>query len=994
MNAHEAVRCSASATVQLTVESPTENAVPLGGVQVIVRGASPPVAIGGAYVTRTAWVLVAWAVCGAGHVRNGGDAGGATEGAVGPPQRTVRRDPKRSAKFRQQKWVRRRKLNRHDSIRPMSTRPVSRVAASAMLCAATALWTTFGAIAFADARVGAERVGVLPPLGFFVAFIAAAVATLVIARPTARVVAPLWLSALALVPWLPVPLPLSAFLWSGASRIWLWVAIAAALIALAPRPRGVRPWSPRRSAAIAGLLAGLAYGLGAWAVAPRHPAGDEPHYLVITQSLLADLDLKIENNHRQGDYRDYFTSPLPPHYLRRGTNGEIYSVHAPGLPVLVAPVFALFGYVGVIAALIAASAAGASLTWLLAWYVTRDRTASWFAWAAVTLSVPFFFHAPAVFPDGLGAVLFLVGILPLVDERARRRPYLLAVGAALAILPWLHTRFAILAASTAVALVARLLSDPAPRRARLAALFAVPVVSFAAWLTFFQVIYGTPTPSAPYAGIQQTSIANIGQGVPGLLFDQEFGLLATAPVFLFAIAGLGAMLREEHRRLAVELFAICASYFFAVAAFHMWWGGFSAPARFLVPITLALAIPTAIWFKTRAHPASRIAGVAALVASLLATATIASVDRGVLLFNAHDGASRLAMWWSSAVDLTTALPSLVQRPPVVVLIESAVWLLALAVTVWIGVMVERRGRSTSAIVVSMGFTLAVTASAAVSLVWHSNGAMPVTPASGGSTILRRLDTGSRQLAIRYSPLERLRLDEVAGRITLLRMSYPIDTVAVLNGLPAGVYEVGGRARGSAAGRLRIATERESPPIEDWQMVSLGPSWKRTFVLPVPVSRLRIGADEAAQRALADISIRPLVVPGRRNRLTEDGEAGRGARYGRAVVFRIAGSSYFEPTGFWVLGGTVGEFAVAPDPHSAIRLFVRNAPVDNEVTLESGSWREHWTLAPGEERIVDLPVDARRLGAILTIQSLRGARPVDFDPNSDDERLLGCWIEFR
>ena len=55
------------------------------------------------------------------------------------------------------------------------------------------------------------------------------------------------------------------------------------------------------------------------------PSGDEPHYLVIAQSLWRDGDLKIENNHQRGDYREYFEPDLEPHYLTRGTDGEIYS---------------------------------------------------------------------------------------------------------------------------------------------------------------------------------------------------------------------------------------------------------------------------------------------------------------------------------------------------------------------------------------------------------------------------------------------------------------------------------------------------------------------------------------------------------------------------------------------------------------------------------------------------------------------------------------------
>ncbi len=67
---------------------------------------------------------------------------------------------------------------------------------------------------------------------------------------------------------------------------------------------------------------------------------------MIAQSLWRDGDLKIENNHTRGDYREYFfaNQDLAPHFLRRGVDEEIYSVHPIGMPVMVAPVYAAGGY--------------------------------------------------------------------------------------------------------------------------------------------------------------------------------------------------------------------------------------------------------------------------------------------------------------------------------------------------------------------------------------------------------------------------------------------------------------------------------------------------------------------------------------------------------------------------------------------------------------------------------------------------------------------------
>jgi hypothetical protein len=101
----------------------------------------------------------------------------------------------------------------------------------ALACAALALWVSFGALSFVDADDRAAYVGVLPPLVWLAVLLVAAGGVTIVARPSPRQVAPLWLSAVALLPWLPLPMPLSVFIWTGHLLIWLWAAIAAALLA-------------------------------------------------------------------------------------------------------------------------------------------------------------------------------------------------------------------------------------------------------------------------------------------------------------------------------------------------------------------------------------------------------------------------------------------------------------------------------------------------------------------------------------------------------------------------------------------------------------------------------------------------------------------------------------------------------------------------------------------------------------------------------------------
>ena len=245
--------------------------------------------------------------------------------------------------------------------------------------------------------------------------------------PSSNRFALLVLSGILLAPWLPGRVPAALYVWAGPLRGWLWTVLVAA-IAVPAVVRRTPPWltrtvrDPHRAPWLAAAVAAAAYLAGAWQIFPQLPTGDEPHYLVIAQSLVKDHDLQIENNHRRGDYHDYYGGDLKPDYLRRGQNGEIYSVHAPGLSVLVAPVLAVFGYPGVLAFLGLVSACATALTWTATWRITSDAAASWFGWAAVALSAPFVFQSFVVYPDAPGAALVMVGVLVLWSTIGRCRP--------------------------------------------------------------------------------------------------------------------------------------------------------------------------------------------------------------------------------------------------------------------------------------------------------------------------------------------------------------------------------------------------------------------------------------------------------------------------------------------------------------------------------------------------------------------------------------------
>jgi hypothetical protein len=506
---------------------------------------------------------------------------------------------------------------------------------------------------------------------------------------------------IATLPSIPADWPAVVLMWTGPLGFAPIAASVAAAIGIGwttPIARRLKAADPKQAAMLAGLATLAAGVLVAWSIAPRVPGGDEPHYLAIAQSLIKDGDLRIENNHHDPDYVAAF-GQLKPDWIRRGRDGAIYSIHAPGLAVLVLPAFALLGYRGAgITVLLAAAVAG-SLIWRIGWRTTRDANAAWFAWAAIAGSVTFLIQSATVFPDAPGALCVAAGLLLYLSlanstDRAGTTVttlQMVAGSTALAALPWLHTRFAIPAAVLGLLIVLQLAMDDSrssgDRRKLIAVFMAVPAASAIGWFTFFQTIYGTPNPAAPYgdtSGPDGTHARYVPGGLVGLLFDQQFGLVAYAPVLAVAAVGVW-MSGTLFRRAATASVAIVAPYLLAVTSYWMWWAGRPAPpARFATAVLPALAPCLAIaWARGRegAHRAMP----ALLGVTVAITAVAVGVGRGVLAWNDRDAHARLLDWLSPSVSLARGWPSFFWRlnPPQV----SSEWPFFVHAAVSVGVLV-------------------------------------------------------------------------------------------------------------------------------------------------------------------------------------------------------------------------------------------------------------------------------------------------------------------
>jgi hypothetical protein len=159
-------------------------------------------------------------------------------------------------------------------------------------------------------------------------------------------------------------------------------------------------------------------------------------------------------------------------------------------------------------------------------------------------------------------------------------------------------------------------------------------------------------------------------------------------------------------------------------------------------------------------------------------------------------------------------------------------------------------------------------------------------------------------------------------------------------------------------------------------------------LPLPVRALLVRGDEGAREQLQAVELRP--VP-RVERSVSGEVARRAVRYGAATAFFLDDRAFPEPSGFWIAGSREAAVVIQPDRPSGAPLVLRNGPSDNVVTLQSGNWRDQFAMLSGEERRIDLPIDAAARAALVRIRSAAGFRPSDVDANSRDNRFLGVFV---
>ena len=388
----------------------------------------------------------------------------------------------------------------------------------------------------------------------------------------------------------------------GALHLLLVATVSA--YALAGLWRALPSLTDRRTALLIGTIVLAAF----LAIDPYHRAvqpteSDEPHYLLITQSLVLDGDLDLADDYAGDRYRTFYEGTFPDvHGIHVGPH--IYPIRDLGLPVLSVPFFAFGGRLGVMILVSLAGAALAAQLYLLMRDLAVAPPVALVATALVVLLHPFLTYTAEIEPELFVALLFVVAVRAL-RHGTRASPRALALASACAgLIGIFTTRGWLLSLGLGVAIALFALSPRAGRVQRVVASalpFAVLVLAIS-YVDCLMFPFGDGSgrcwfiPSAGYYLIrdQQTVLSAGPQvGAVGLFVDRVFGLASHVPLYLLAFAGVVPLWRRFRAGHAAEVGTLALPGLLLIGYISdvaYWYADGMPPSRYLVaPLPLLAA---------------------------------------------------------------------------------------------------------------------------------------------------------------------------------------------------------------------------------------------------------------------------------------------------------------------------------------------------------------------------------------------------------------------
>jgi hypothetical protein len=310
------------------------------------------------------------------------------------------------------------------------------------------------------------------------------------------------------------------------------------------------------------------------------PAGDEPSYLLGTQSIIQDRDLNLTNNQLNKDFCQYHCEKDFVVHSQVDIGGNLRPTHGILTSIIVSPGYFIADVIGARISIFLIHLFGCFVLYqLLKAFFGFSEVISLLTLILYNLSSTILGYTRLIFPDLLaGYILLFTLSSALIYQNNRNKFWLVIAGLLLSTLVFLHTKFLILSLLCAIIISFKQKLN----WAQLSLIIAPILISLISYSYISQKWFGvwlmTNGGKLSEGG---SNFINPLIGAFGLLYDVEFGLLSNSIIFLLIFPGLFIWYRLN--KTYFYYFAIPAIVYFAVSAsYKEWFAGFAPGPRFLM----------------------------------------------------------------------------------------------------------------------------------------------------------------------------------------------------------------------------------------------------------------------------------------------------------------------------------------------------------------------------------------------------------------------------
>jgi hypothetical protein len=331
--------------------------------------------------------------------------------------------------------------------------------------------------------------------------------------------------------------------------------------------------------------------------------GDEPHYIMMVDSLVRDGDFNLKNDYTEVRSGGYYGSKLFPHLspvINYDKSDNWYSIHTIGLPLIMYLPYKLGGVIGARLILIILQLATVVVFYYVLKRFLNDKKRVFIGLLLLISCSIFWQNFGGIFPDILLAMFLGLSVL-LFGKRGILLNMMLNLLLVLSVIT--HSKAIPLLVPIVIAHYLYLVSEIGVKKvlATYWSSFAASAVLLSLYGRFLFINYGVVFPSQLYGKNGQLFSANMLYNFLAILFDRAKGVLIYFPILAvsgpylcrFYLELKSNILKVYYRRnvepasyLFVGLIIGLVLLFFTQLGFDDWSGSFSPNGRYMLVFIL------------------------------------------------------------------------------------------------------------------------------------------------------------------------------------------------------------------------------------------------------------------------------------------------------------------------------------------------------------------------------------------------------------------------